>query len=160
VSLKLRTGPLIRVVSVVVGIGLVAYAARQSVLVTAAVLLTMAGLFMATNRRKRRSRYKGPATEITIVALLTLLIWAGIATAFSVADSSDPELLAVSFSGGLTIASIWMVGVLTVAGVSVAWYAFASERRSRHSRRGGRTSRRAVAGEPASTDKPAEASQA
>lgn len=158
-NFKLRTGPLIRLVSVIVGLGLVAYATRRSVVVTAAVLVTMAGLFLATKRRKRRSRYNGPSADIGLIASLTLLTWGGIASAFSVADSSNPDLPSVSFSGGLSVTSIGIAGVLTVTGVSVAWYAFASERRSRRSRHGGRSSRRVVTGESASSDKPDEASQ-
>jgi protein-S-isoprenylcysteine O-methyltransferase Ste14 len=142
VNSKLRIGLLARLFIVIVGLGIVGYAAKRSVFVTAAVIATMVGLFLTTKRRSRRTRHKNAAADIVLVALLTLLMWTGIALAFKLVDSSDPELLAVSFSGDLTIEGIGIVGLMTVAGASAAWYALSIERSSRQRRRNRRSPRR------------------
>ena len=154
-SPRRRSDRLFRVIRIIAGIGLVAYAAQRSVLVTAAVLVTIAVLSVAaTPRRKLQSRHNSRTRDIGVASALTLLIWGGIVTAFLAVDSADPDLLERSFYGGLTISSIAVICALTVAGTFIAWYSFTRERRGR---RAGRNSRRVVAGEPGSTDKPAEA---
>lgn len=123
-----------RLLSILVGLSLVGYASRQSAVAVAAVLGTMILLAQLTSRRKPRSR-RDPSTHIVIVALLTLLVWGGIAMAFKVADSLDPESAAATFAGEITISSLALAAILSVCGFSLAWYAWASETRSRRKRR-------------------------
>jgi len=141
-------GLLLRLLAVLGGAALLAFSTWYSVLVAAAVTASMLGLALATRRRKARSREKGASRHILIVSALTILTWTGIAMAFRVADSFDPETMAVSFAGDLTIGTIALVTVCTVGAIALLWSALASERSLRRKHPSPR--RRARTGESSS----------